>query len=72
MLSTINHDGPAFHTGSRTAQCNITEDLTLQPMTDTVTPDITKVTDTPDATPELLTEDKLQAFSIDAGDRSLL
>ena len=29
-------------------------------MTDTVTPDIMKVTDTPDALPKLLTEDRLQ------------
>ena len=31
-------------------------------MTDTVMPDITKVTDTPDAMPKLLTEDKLQVL----------
>ena len=31
-------------------------------MTDTVTPDITKVTDTPDDTPKLLTEGNLQAL----------
>ena len=53
---------PTLHTRSRTAQCNITEHLTLQPMTDTVTQDITKVTDTPDATPKLFTEDRLQAL----------
>ena len=62
MLSTTNHDGPTFHTRSRTAQCNITEDLTLQPNTNTVTPDITTVTDTPDATPKALTDDRLQAL----------
>ena len=60
MLSATNHDGPIFHTRSRTAQCNITEDLTVQPMIDTVMPDIIKVPDTPDATPKLLTKDKLQ------------
>ena len=49
MLSTTNNDGPTFHTRSRTAQCNITENLTPQPMTDSVTPDITKITDKPDA-----------------------
>ena len=38
------------------------EDLTLQPMTDTVTPDITKVADKPDAVSKPLTEDKLQAL----------
>ena len=52
MLSATNHDGHAFHTRGRTAQCNITKDLTLQPAIDTVTPDITKVTDTPDAMPK--------------------
>ena len=62
MLSVTNHDGPAFHTRSTTAHCNITKDLTLQPMTDTVTPDITKITDKPDATPKPLTEDRLQAL----------
>ena len=50
MLSATNHDGPTFHTRSRTAQCINTEDLTLHPKTNTVTPDIPKVTDTPDAT----------------------
>ena len=39
-----------------------TEDLTLQPKTDTVTPDITKVTDIPDVMPKQLTEDRLQAL----------
>ena len=41
---------------------NNTEYLTLHHKTDTVTPDIPKVTDTPDATPKLLTEDRLQAL----------
>ena len=49
MLTATNHDRPAFNTRSRTAQHNITEDLTPQPKADTVTPDITTVTDTPDA-----------------------
>ena len=40
MLSATNHDAPAFHTRSRTAQCNMTEDLILQPKTNMVTPDI--------------------------------
>ena len=62
MLSALNCDGPTFHTRSITAQCHITEDLTLQPKTNTVTPDITKVTDTPNATPKLLTEDRFQAL----------
>ena len=62
MLSATNHDGPAFHTRSRTAQCNITGDLTPQPKTDTVTPDITTVTDTPEATPKPLTNDRLHAW----------
>ena len=60
MLTATNHDGPALHTRSRTTQCNITEDLT--PKTDTVTPDITYSTDTPDAMPKLLTEERLQAL----------
>ena len=62
MLSTTDHDGPTFHTRSRTVQCNIREGLTLQPKTDTFTPYITKVTDTPAATPKPLTEDRLQAL----------
>ena len=57
MLSATNYDGPAFHKRSRTTQCNITVDLTPQPKTDTVTPDITKVADTPDVTPKLLPEE---------------
>ena len=59
MLSATNTDGPAFHTRSRTAQCNITENPTLQPQSDAVTPN---VTDTPSTTPKLLTTDKLQAL----------
>ena len=62
MLSAISHDGPTFHTQSRTAQHSITEDLTLQPKTNTVTPDITMVTDTPNAMPIPLTEDRFQAL----------
>ena len=62
MPSATNHDGPIFHIRSRTAQCNITEDLTLQPKTNRVTPDITTVTDMPNAMPKLLTEDRLQAL----------
>ena len=61
MLSATNYDGPTFHTRSRTTQHNITEDLTLQPKIQ-LQPDITKVTDTPDATPKLLMEDRLQAL----------
>ena len=60
MLTATNHGGPTFHTRSRTAQCNITEDLT--PKTDTFTPDITNITDTQGAMPKLLTKDKLQAL----------
>ena len=52
--------GPAFHTRSRTAQHNMTEDLT--PKTDTVTPYITNVTGTPDAMLKPLTKDRLQAL----------
>ena len=62
MLTATNYDWPALHTRSRTAQCNVTKDLTPQPKTDTVTSDITKVTDTPDTMPKLLTEDRLQAL----------
>ena len=60
MLTTTNYDGPAFNTRSRTAQCNITEHLTLQPKADTVTLDITTVT--PDAMPKPLTEDRLHVL----------
>ena len=62
MLSATNHHGPTFHTRSRTTQCNNTQDLTLQPKIDTVTPDITTVTNTPDAMPKLLTKDRLLAL----------
>ena len=62
MLSATNYDGPAFNTRSRTVQQTITEHLTPQPNVDTVTLDITTVMDTPDATPKLLTEDRLQTL----------
>ena len=57
VLIATNLDGLALHTRSITAQHNITEDLTVQPKTDTVTPVITTVQDTPDNTPKLLTID---------------
>ena len=62
MLTATDYNGPAFNTRSRTAQHNITEDLTPQPKADTVTPDITTFTDTPDATPKPLTKDILHAL----------
>ena len=62
MLSANNHDGPSFHTRSRTAKCNITEDLILQPKSNTVTPDVTMVTDTPNTMSKPLNEDRLQAL----------
>ena len=62
MLTATDHDGPAFNTRSRTAQHNITKDLSPQPKADTVTPDITTVTDTPDTTPKPLPEDRLHAL----------
>ena len=62
MLTATKQDGPIFHTRSKTAQLNITKDLNLQSKIDTVTPDITKITDTPDATPKPLTKDRLQAL----------
>ena len=62
MLSATKHDEPIFHTRSRTAQSNTTVNLTPHPKTDTATPDITNITDTPDAMPKLLTEDRLQAL----------
>ena len=40
----------------------MTENLTPHPKTDTTTPDITKVTDSPHAMPKPLTEDILQAL----------
>ena len=58
MLTATDYDGPAFNTRSRTAQHNITEDLTPQPNADTVIPDITPVKDNPDAMPKPLTEDR--------------
>ena len=61
MFNATNHDGPTFSTWSRTAQCNIT-DLTPQPKTDTVTPDITMVTNTPDAMSKPLTRDRLHTL----------
>ena len=62
MVSATNQDGSTFHNLSRTAQCNITEDLTLQTETNRLTPDFTTVTDTPSATPKLLTEDRFHAL----------
>ena len=59
MLSATNLDGPAFSTRSRTAQLTTTEDPTLQPQTDAVTPDITG---TPSTIPKPLTRDRLQAL----------
>ena len=62
MVSATNHDGPTFLTRSRTAQSSMTENLTIHPKTDTSTPDITNVTDTLDAMPKLLTQDRSQAL----------
>ena len=62
MLAATNCDGPTLNTRSRTAQCNITDDLTPQLMTETATPDITTVKDTWDATPKPLTEHRLHAL----------
>ena len=62
MLYATNHDGPTFHTRSRTAQSNTTDNLTLCPKTDTATPDLTNATDMLDAMPKLLTVDRLQAL----------
>ena len=45
MLSATNLDGPTFHTRSRTAQSDMTENNTSYPKTDTTTPDITKIRD---------------------------
>ena len=59
MLTVTYFDGPAFNTSSRTAQCNIIEDLTPQPNADTVIPDITTVKNTPDATQKPLTDNRL-------------
>ena len=60
MLTATSHDGPAFHTRNKTTQHNMTQDL--PPQTDTVTPDITNITETPDSTPKHLTKDGLQAL----------
>ena len=62
MLTTTDYDGPAFNTGSRTAQQTITEHLTPQLNVDTVTPDVTTVKDTPDVMPKPLTEDRLHVI----------
>ena len=62
MLSATDHDWPTFHTRSRTVQSSRMENLTPHPKTDTATPDITKITDTPVVIPKLLTEDRLQAL----------
>ena len=62
MLSATDYDGPVFHTRSKTAQSSMLKNLTPHPKTDTPTLDITKITDTPDATPKLLTKDGLQAL----------
>ena len=61
-LTATNHIRPAFNTRSKTAQYNITEDLTPQPKADTVSPDITTVTDMPDVTWKPLTEDRLHVL----------
>ena len=63
MLSATRLDGPAFHTRSRTVQCNITEDPTLQPQSDAVTP---HVTDTLCTTPKPLTTDREQIHFVNA------
>ena len=59
MLSATNPDGPAFNTRSRMALHISTEDTTLQPELDAVTPD---VTDTTSTTPKSLSTDRLQAL----------
>ena len=59
MLSATNLDGPAFKSRSRTAQHPSTENATLQPQLDAVTPD---VMDTTSTTPKSLTMDRLQAL----------
>ena len=51
MLSATNYDGPTFHTRSRTAQGNMTDNLTPCPKTHMATLDITNIKDTPDAMP---------------------
>ena len=62
MLSATNHDGPAFHTRNKAAQSNMTDNLTPHPKPNMATPDVINITDTPDAMPKLLTEDRLQAL----------
>ena len=62
MLSATNHDGPTFHTKSRTAQSSTTENLTSHPKLNAAPPDITNITDTLDAMPEPLTKDRIQAL----------
>ena len=59
MLCATNLDGPAFNTRSRTAQHNTTEDPTIQPQSDAVTPDVTDMLST---TLKPLTTDRLQAL----------
>ena len=62
MLTATDHDGPAFNTRSSTTKCNVKEDLTSQPKADTVTPDVTIVTDMPDVMLKPLTEDRLHTL----------
>ena len=62
MLTATNPDGPAFHTRHRTAQHNITEDITHHLKQITVTPDITTVKDTPEAMSKPLTKDRIHAL----------
>ena len=57
FLMYINKDSNLIST-----QHNNTEDVTLYPKTDIVTLDIPKVTNTPDATLRLLTEDSVQTL----------
>ena len=40
----------------------MTDNLTPYPKSDMATPDVTNITDTPDATPKPLTKDRLQAL----------
>ena len=61
-LTTNDYTGPGINTRSRTAQCNIIEHGNPPPNADTVTPDITTVTDTPDVMLKPLTEDRLHAL----------
>ena len=62
MLCATNLDGPAFHTRSRASQSNVTKNLTSYPKTDTTTPDLATIKDSPDAMPKLFTKDRLQAL----------